>query len=85
LRPISKLSYLFNIAQLSLAKTSIVVQFDGSFKSETMVEIVGIHEIMDGTVLRYSVDSEHLVRYVFQILCDRVKQSPESYSMVKPL
>ncbi|KAF4986367.1 hypothetical protein FDECE_15995 [Fusarium decemcellulare] len=39
---------------------------------------------MEGTAPRYTADSEHPIRYAFQTLCDRVKQSPEGFFVGKP-
>ncbi|KAH7147700.1 isoprenoid synthase domain-containing protein [Fusarium sp. MPI-SDFR-AT-0072] len=47
-------------------------------------EIARTREIMEGTAPRYTADSEHPIRYVFQTLCDRVKQSPEGFYAGKP-
>ncbi|KAL6918330.1 hypothetical protein ACHAPO_009986 [Fusarium lateritium] len=47
-------------------------------------EIARTREIMEGTAPRYTVDSEHPIRYVFQTLCDRIKQSPEGMYVGKP-
>ncbi|KAM0351069.1 hypothetical protein ACHAPU_002850 [Fusarium lateritium] len=47
-------------------------------------EIAKTREILEGTAPRYSVDSEHPIRYVFQTLCDRVKQSPDGFFQGKP-
>ncbi|KAF4961243.1 hypothetical protein FGADI_480 [Fusarium gaditjirri] len=47
-------------------------------------EIARTREIMEGTAPRYTADSEHPIRYVFQTLCDRVKQSPDGFYSGKP-
>ncbi|ESU15206.1 hypothetical protein FGSG_08181 [Fusarium graminearum PH-1] len=47
-------------------------------------EIARTREIMEGTAPRYTADSEHPIRYVFQTLCDRIKQSPEGFFIGKP-
>ncbi|QGI88298.1 hypothetical protein CEK25_003254 [Fusarium fujikuroi] len=47
-------------------------------------EIARTREIMEGTAPRYTADSEHPIRYVFQTLCDRVKQNPEGFYAGKP-
>ena len=47
-------------------------------------EIARTREIMEGTAPRYTADSGHPIRYAFQTLCDRVKQSPEGFFVGKP-
>ncbi|KAF5685301.1 presilphiperfolan-8-beta-ol synthase [Fusarium denticulatum] len=47
-------------------------------------EIARTREIMEGIAPRYTADSEYPIRYVFQTLCDRVKQSPEGFYAGKP-
>ncbi|RMJ02434.1 hypothetical protein CDV36_015302 [Fusarium kuroshium] len=62
-------------------------QFDEGHLSNDLdaavAEIARTREIVEGTAPRYSADSEHPIRYVFQTLCDRIKQSPEGFFVGK--